>query len=325
MSDNAETVIFNILRGSGARGASGITPLRENIIRPLIKISKKDIDSSLSAFGIPFVIDSTNLSDDYTRNYIRHEVIPGFERITNDPERSLMRFSENMRSDDSFIMGFADDFLSNREVLTNKDLLELHYSVYIRVLTILADKKGAGISSKIASDIHSLLKKDNFSYSLIGGYVFICERGVCRIASNIGNLYNFCFEVKEGITDLSPLNADFVVYKEKTYSNIYKISIQDRIPFDIIDGEIYIRSREAGDTIFYNGITHKIKKMFCDRKIPNSKKDLIPVFCDNRGPLLVPGYHARGDVRAADKYLYVYVLDECYDTENRFFTGRDFV
>ena len=103
MSDNAETVIFNILRGSGARGAAGIRPVRDNIIRPLIRISKKDILSAMNESKIPYVTDSTNLVDDYTRNYIRHVVIPSFERVASDPERIISRFSENMRSDVDFI------------------------------------------------------------------------------------------------------------------------------------------------------------------------------------------------------------------------------
>jgi hypothetical protein len=64
--------------------------------------------------------------------------------------------------------------------------------------------------------------------------------------------------------------------------------------------------------------------MFCDRKIPNSKKNLIPIFCDDKGPLLVPGYHARGDVADADKFIYVYILDETEDSRQRFLSGRDF-
>ena len=110
----------------------------------------------------------------------------------------------------------------------------------------------------------------------------------------------------------------------KTYSNIYKISIQEKIPFDIIYGELYVRSREDGDTIYYNGITHKIKKMFCDRKIPNSKKNLIPIFCDDKGPVLVPGYHARGDASDTDRFIYVYILEDTEDVGRRFLSGRDF-
>ena len=297
MSDNAETVLFNILRGSGSRGASGINPIRDNIIRPLIRISKNEIDSALKEANIPFVIDSTNLSNEYTRNYIRHEIIPRLNKITSDPERSISRFSENMRSDDDFIYGVAKEFLT-RETIRNTDLKKLHFSVFIRVLSLMAEKRKGSISAKIANDIHALLDKNNFCYSLIGSAVFICEQGVCRISDNIGNVYNFCFEVKEGITDLSPLNADFVISNEnveKTYSNVYKISIQANLSSAIISGSLYLRPKRDGDTIYYGGMTHKLKKMFCDSKIPNSKRGLIPILCDDRGVVWVPGFGVRDD------------------------------
>ena len=127
MSDSAETVVFNILRGSGARGASGIRPVRDNIIRPLIGVSKDEIRSSADSFGLSYVVDSTNLSDDYTRNYIRHEVIPSLSHITPDPERMISRFADNMRSDEDYITSVAEDFVSGHEVILNRDLASLRY------------------------------------------------------------------------------------------------------------------------------------------------------------------------------------------------------
>ena len=73
-SDNLETVIFNMMRGSGLSGMCGIPPIRDNIVRPFIQIPKSEIVDSLNKGGISYVTDSTNLSTDYTRNYIRHEI-----------------------------------------------------------------------------------------------------------------------------------------------------------------------------------------------------------------------------------------------------------
>ncbi|MBO7196257.1 MAG: tRNA lysidine(34) synthetase TilS [Clostridia bacterium] len=298
MSDSVETVIFNMLRGSGARGVSGIQPVRDNIIRPLIKVSKKDITDSLDAFGIPYVIDSTNLSDEYTRNYIRHEIVPAFSRLTNEPERMISRFADNMRSDDDFIRSVASDFISDNEVITNSALAALHYSVYIRVLAMIADKAGASISNKIASDIRRMLNKNNFSYSLIGRAFFVCERGVCRISRDTTEGADFCFEVKQGITELSPLNAFFALSDkncEKTYSNVYKISIQANLSSAIISGSLYLRPKKDGDTVYYGGMTHKLKKLFSDCNIPRSKRKLIPILCDDKGVVWVPGFGVRDD------------------------------
>ncbi len=332
MSDSVETVIFNILRGSGSRGASGIRPVRDEIIRPLIKLSKGEIEAASDEFGIPYVTDNTNLSSDYTRNYIRHEIIPSFERVTPDPERMIARFADNMRSDDDFINQFVDDFLLNHLVVRNCDLRALHNSVYIRVLSRMAEKSGASLSYRIASDIRSLLYKDNFSYSLIGKASFVCERGECKISRDTGEGVDFCFAVGEGVTDLSPLNAIFVILGEenkKTYLNVYKNSIQANLSSAIIKGSLYLRPKKDGDTVYYGGMTHKIKKLFSDAKIPRSKRRLIPILCDDDGVVWVPGFGVRDDGVPKDQRDDMFVLlaintDGDPEGESRLYSGSEF-
>lgn len=330
MSDNAETVIFNILRGSGARGAAGIPPVRENIIRPLIRVPKKVILDSIESFGIPYVTDSSNLSDDYTRNYIRHEVISSFRRVTADPEKMIARFADNMRSDDDYIYSVAEEFIKTHNVIKNSDLLSLHYSVFVRVLALMAEKGSASISYRIAADIRSLLHKDNFSYSIVGKASFVCERGECTISRDTTEGHSFCFEVKEGITDLSPLNAVFIVLKEKdkkTYSNVYKNSIQANLSSAIISGSLYLRSKKDGDTVYYGGMTHKIKKLFSDAKIPRSKRGLIPILCDDKGVVWVPGFGVRDDGVPNDQRGDLFVV-LAINTDNiegeRLYSGSEF-
>ena len=96
LTDNAETVIFNIARGSGAKGAAGIAPVKENIIRPLIGITKDEIRELLASAGIEFMIDSTNDSTDYSRNYIRHELLPRLSRINPRFEEAFGAFSASL-------------------------------------------------------------------------------------------------------------------------------------------------------------------------------------------------------------------------------------
>lgn len=330
MSDSVETVLFNILRGSGARGASGIRPVRDNIVRPLIKISKDEIREAAKLFGLPYVIDSTNLSDDYTRNYIRHEVVPSLTRITPDPERMISRFADNMRSDDDYITSVAEDFVAGRNAITNRELSSLHNSIYVRVLSIMAAKHRASISYKIASDIRSLLEKDNFSYSIIGGAAFICERGECRISRDTGEGRDFCFDISEGTNDLSPLNAVLVLSKgksENSFSNVYKIAIQAKLSSAIINGGLYLRSKKDGDTVYYGGMTHKLKKLFSDAKIPRSKRRLIPILCDESGVIWVPGFGVRDDGIKNDNNETVYVTLAIKDSDentDRLFSGTEF-
>ena len=324
LGDNVETVIFNILRGAGPLGACGISPRRGNIIRPMLSVSKSDILSLLDKFEIPYSIDKTNLSSDYTRNFIRNQVLPKVSERFPSYEVAISRFAENMHDCYDFISSEARSFLSQRGKIKNIELGSLSNAVFAEVLSIIS---GDRQSRELTVKIKELLKNANFSYNLPANKIVLCERGVCSVSSADAQEKEYRYALQYGLNRFSEFSSLIYISEEplpKTYSNIYKISIQDRIPSDIIYGELYIRPKKAGDTIYYNGMTHKIKKMFCDRKIPNSKKSLIPIFCDDNGPLFVPGYHVRGDVKAAEKYVYVYILDDTSDVGNRFFTGRDF-
>ena len=80
-NDNTETVLFNLARGSSVKGVGGIPPVRGNIIRPLIYCARKEIEGYSRENNLQFVTDSTNLCDDYTRNKIRHKILPVLEEI----------------------------------------------------------------------------------------------------------------------------------------------------------------------------------------------------------------------------------------------------
>ena len=76
MSDSVETVLFNMMRGTSLKGICGIPPKRDNIIRPLINFTREEVEEYCRENNLKYVIDSTNLTDNYSRNYIRHKIVP---------------------------------------------------------------------------------------------------------------------------------------------------------------------------------------------------------------------------------------------------------
>ena len=89
LSDNVETVIMNLARGSALDGLCGIPPVRGRIIRPIIDCSRSDVEAFLAKLGQSYVTDSTNLTDDYSRNRVRHNVIPILKQLNPELERSV--------------------------------------------------------------------------------------------------------------------------------------------------------------------------------------------------------------------------------------------
>jgi tRNA(Ile)-lysidine synthase len=101
--DSAETIIFNIVRGSGLRGLSGIAPRRGNIIRPLIEIDKKEILKWLKRQKIAFVSDASNLSLAYARNRIRQKILPELEKLNRSARQNILRLAKNAAEEVEFI------------------------------------------------------------------------------------------------------------------------------------------------------------------------------------------------------------------------------
>ena len=274
--DNIETVILNMMRGGGTRGLSGISPVRDNIFRPLIYCKKSDIESLLNKFDVGYVFDSTNAEDEYKRNFVRHKIVTALSEISDCPQDMCTRSSRNLRLDDEYISSVADEFIRTHEKITNSDLLALHESVFARVI---AGISGVSVSYTNVRDIRALLNKNNFSYSLPESKVFVSEGGV----SFVRDFYectdiSYCLEINLGINDFE--DFDSVVYLsdkkcEKTSLKIYKLSTQADLSSAIIEGDLYLRPRREGDSLYFGGMTRKLKKVYCDKKIPQSNTLLV--------------------------------------------------
>ena len=307
--DNLETVIFNIFRGTGLRGVCGIPPVRDNIFRPLIGVKKADITKALVCAQIDFVTDETNTETEYRRNYIRHKIVPVISDICDEPALMVSRLSQNLRFDDEYISICADNIIGDEQCIDINKLRGLHRAVLSRVLIKFAKNSGTELSAAIINSLISLIEKDNFSYYLPGERIFICEGGKCRIAllSEV-SCYDYIFNLSDGKNILTGFDADFLIGKtefDKSCLNVYKISIQAKISSAIIEGDLVLRPRRDGDTIFYGGMTRKVKKLFSDLKIPRSYRESIPLLCDDRGVVWVPGLGARDDGNKDSINIYV--------------------
>jgi len=105
LDDNAETILFNLIRGAGLRGLTGIAPKRDKIIMPLVEIKKSEIINWLKENKIKYKVDPTNRSIKYSRNRIRNRVLPEMEKINPEIVNSLSRFAQNISEDVELIGG----------------------------------------------------------------------------------------------------------------------------------------------------------------------------------------------------------------------------
>ena len=102
-SDNLETAVHRLIRGGGLQGMSGIPPVRSFFIRPLLGFTRQDIESMLEELQQPFVTDSSNLTDDYTRNRIRHQIVPQMRQLNPSVERTSVHTLSALQMENEFV------------------------------------------------------------------------------------------------------------------------------------------------------------------------------------------------------------------------------
>ena len=304
-TDNVETVIFNMMRGAGLSGMCGIKPVRDNVFRPLIEIPKRDILAILKAHDIPFVYDSTNSSEEYTRNYIRNTILPSLKRLNPDPEAAVIRMTDNLSS----ILAYVDcicekEFADlDQKYISAQKLRNMHPAIFSMVIyKLIYEKCGVYPEEKHIALLKERIIDDNFSLSLPGDYDFVCQRGNCFFQEkNKKSRQEIIFELKQGENIIHGTNLTVYIGDEhKSSSNVYKISIQAKLLSAIIIDGLILRLKKDGDSYKYSGITHKLKKVFNDNNIPSAERNFIPVLCDSKGIVFVPGLSVRDDAKGTN-------------------------
>ena len=139
---------------------------------------------------------------------------------------------------------------------------------------------------------------------------FVCVENLCSISkktpkSEIKYEYNLSI----GVNHIEEIDTEIILSEEPINdfsSKVYKISIQQSIDFDIINGGLSVREKRDGDSYSYGGMTHKLKKLFCDKKISPREREQIPIFCDGDGIIWVPGFSVRSSGKPkSQKKLYI--------------------
>jgi tRNA(Ile)-lysidine synthase len=303
--DNAETVLMNLFRGTGVRGYSGIPIKRDNVIRPVLVLSKKEIVSYLVANKIPYKTDTTNFSDDFIRNLIRNQIVPIIEGkinpswtdsvfnssqvINNYLELIDKRFSNRLKKkliceERDFLRFSLEEIIKNekflvteliRKSITEKFSIELSYLEISRILELGLSKKAGKrivlkanvvvIKNQTDLSVHKQQRKNNT---------------VCRI--KIGESVHF--------------DGTMITIKELKKRNI-KVDENKNHKIEYIDSglikdDFELRYWKEGDYFYPLGMEQKkkISDFLTDNKVESSQKKNILVLLNNNRIVWVVGY-----------------------------------
>ncbi|MBR5869239.1 MAG: tRNA lysidine(34) synthetase TilS [Clostridia bacterium] len=285
-NDFAETFFLNLARGSGSRGLSSIPAIRSlgnvTVIRPFLGIDREDIETYCSQHGLSFVTDSTNLSDDYPRNKLRHHVLPVLREINPAFTKKLREAADALSEDDAYLTSLAQKEYASRltgETLLAAQLFALPTPISTRVLKLYLEDLGLPFNRAIFASVKSLFDPGHSpsgTVTLPGGIQ------LCRSYDHLS------LESAE-LSPLSPVEIDLEV--NGTYPLTEELTlVVTHCPFPgamfCSPSTIYIRPqaaralvrpRQSGDEWVGPNGKKSLKRLFIDRKIPKSERERIPV------------------------------------------------
>ena len=302
-SDNAETMLFNLTRGAGLAGLSGIPPKRPlaegiTLIRPLILVERSQIEAFLSAVGQSYVTDSTNLSDEYTRNYFRHKILPLLKTVNPSLESGLCATSRSLRDAQIFIEKTANNSLTDKI----SELAALDEPILRQCIVLLYRKTGAADTPENVhiTAVASLVRESAEN----GKNAEICLPGGISAHLSDGHLFfsltvrrkkpenkPYFYPVDEGFFPIP--DTPFAVECTDVRALLHKDCMTQRTGFTLYDsaildktclcGSLCVRSRKEGDTVKCGGMTRKLKELFTKKKIPAQLRGILPIVCTADG------------------------------------------
>ena len=286
--DNAETVLMHLIRGTGLKGLGGITPVSGNVIRPMLKITRAEVEAFLEEWCLSHIEDSSNASDVFLRNRVRHQLMPLLRQENPKLAENVSQMALRLREDEILLSKQAEfDTLPTVEKLKS-----MPKALRSRMLDRFL--KEAGVKEPEDSHIRlaeALVFSENPSAraSFPGGIT---------ITRNYQHLE--CLK-EERLPEKTPL--PYMGKAELPGLTVYcspaEAIVNTEDTFTVIpQGEMFLRSRRSGDAIRLSGGSKTLKKLFIDRKIPASHRSAIPVLCDEAGILGVYQIGANQD-RAA--------------------------
>lgn len=282
--DNAETILMHLIRGTGLRGLGGIAPVQGCLIRPMLGVTRQEVEDFLSEYYLPHVEDSSNRGDAFLRNRIRHHVMPLLKEENPKLAENLSRMAQRLREEEEFLASQSEfDVLPSVE-----ELKAMPRARRSRMLSEFLKRSGM----KEPEDVHiSLAEALVFSDKPSARASF---PGGVTITRNYDKLE--AMEEKSGVQPtVLPCPGEVKLPGLRVICTPASEIVNTPDTFTLCpQGEMCLRSRLPGDSIRLPGGTKSLKKAFIDRKIPASQRPLIPILQDEQGLLAVYsiGVHA---------------------------------
>jgi tRNA(Ile)-lysidine synthase len=297
--DGIETVLLNLTRGTGIAGLHGILPKRGNLIRPLLFLSRAQIDILIEENAIDYVEDSSNTSFKYARNKIRHQVIPILKELNPNLERTFEQNIQRFRETEIVLQQVVDTL--SKDLLIEKDAA-IHLSIQIikrlhpQKLLLFEMLKPFGFTENVLEELIQGIDKQSGTAYYSSTHKALIDRKdliIYKIPEETEMAICFIHSSNEQATFLDQkisVSYTEVVHFEKDPTRAFVDSKKLIYP-------LIVRSRQEGDKFVPLGMRtfKKLSNFFIDQKVPLNEKDLTPILINGNGEIIWIAGHRQDD------------------------------
>ena len=323
--DRVETVLFRIIRGTGPAGLVGIPIKRDKYIRPLYEFTKDEILSYLKKHRLDFCTDKSNLTSDYSRNFIRNKLLPQIrEKLNPRFDSALLNLSEIIGSEEVHLERIVEKNVKKAVNITVGGKFEVAldlfkgYALWLkrRVLRFcLINLSGQNLAPD-KEVIDRLIRLDRKTQSLPGGLQAVLTDDklvIYRRQKKTAAKVELNFDEKLQLEDLQlNFRARRLLKKNVTLSR-QKRSKKVMLDESMVSPPLFVRHIKPGDRFRPLGLTgsKKVGDYLTDKKVPLVYRDEIPVVCDREGIIWLVGYEIADRVKVDHKTKKVITIEVC--------------
>lgn len=295
--DQLETQLLRLARGTGLKGLCGIPGVRERYLRPLLSVTRAEIEAYLREIGADYVTDSTNLTDRYARNALRHHAVPVLKAVNPAAAVHAAQTAELLRLDETLLERLtAETYARLRQADGSlKGLSAVQPALQLRCIAQFLEENGYSVSRAQIFAVAHLLETGG-SAELVRGMPRVCvSRDVLFLRQQPGEI-PYCL-LKLGKNQIFPdyfVEAELILRKNvKKFSSVYTMFTDSVLDHDIIKGYAGLHGRVPGLRIQPAGREHHVTvKKWLQEQVPPEKRAAVHFLSDAEGLLWVEGLGA---------------------------------
>lgn len=320
MDDQAETVLFHMIRGSGLKGLGGMAPVRETIIRPLLCIRRSEIEQYLKDKGIGYCTDLTNNEPIYTRNLLRNKAMPVLEEIQGAAAAHIAQAAQEVREAEAYISHQAEK-LADKAIRREKN----GYAISIRELNEEEPVVGRYLIKNMLLQLFNEWK--DLTRTHINEILSLCQKSpgkeiylprnqiAVRLKEEIyigtklekseeKSSFREVLINTEGRTDIG--DGCYVVCNvldTEKVKDIPQNAYTKWLDYDKIKNSLFIRTRRAQDYLYLNGTQgkQKLKNYFINEKIPKEERANVLLLATGNEIIWIIGYRISGRFKVTEQ------------------------